>query len=43
MKYLKNFTEMITESTMYGKKEITDLILIEMDVKCTVKKNFVKI
>jgi hypothetical protein len=42
MKYLKNFTEMITESVMYTKKEILDLILIEMNAEMYGEEEFRK-
>jgi len=42
MKYMKNFNELIIESTMYSKKEITDLILIEMNADMYGEEEFRK-
>lgn len=33
MKYLKNFIEMIKESTLFSKSEMINLLLIEMDAE----------
>lgn len=42
MKYLKNFTELITESTLYSKKQMLELILIEMEAKMYGEEEFRK-
>lgn len=42
MKHLKKFDELIKESTVFSKKEIIDLLLIEMDAKMYGEEEFRK-